>query len=67
MFFTTFGTLSQLYIDYTKSRVFQVVIFREKETKRYDFEAQNAIDATDIVEEVKRGMQPYQNQDRELV
>jgi len=44
-----------------------MVIFREKETKRYDFEAQNAIDAADIVEEVKRGMQPYQNQDRELV
>ena len=34
------------------------MIFREneKETKRYDFEAQTAIDAVEIVEEVKRGI-----------
>ena len=32
------------------------MIFREKETKRYDFEAQTATDAMEIVEEVKRGI-----------
>ena len=32
------------------------MIFREKETKRYDFEAQSAQDAFEIVEEVKKGI-----------
>ena len=37
-------------------RCSQIMIFREKETKRYDFEAQTATDAMEIVEEVKRGI-----------
>ena len=38
------------------------MIFREKETKRYDFEAQSATDAAEIVEEIKKGIEPYQRQ-----
>ena len=38
----------------------QVIIFRERETKRYDFEAQTVGDAAEIVEEITRGMEPYQ-------
>ena len=41
----------------------QVIIIREKEeTKRYDFEAQNANDAAEIVEEIRKGMEPYDQQ-----
>ena len=40
------------------------MIFREKETKRYDFEAQSATDAGEIVEEIKKGIEPYQRQNR---
>lgn len=39
------------------------MIFREKETKRYDFEAQSAADAAEIVEEIKKGIAPYQRQE----
>lgn len=38
----------------------QVIIFRERETKRYDFEALTVNDASEIVEEIIRGMEPYQ-------
>lgn len=38
------------------------MIFREKETKRYDFEAQSVTDAAEIVEEIKKGIEPYQRQ-----
>lgn len=37
----------------------QVIIFRERETKRYDFEALTVNDASEIVEEITRGMEPY--------
>ena len=38
----------------------QIVVARDKEdTKRYDFEAQSVNDAAEIVEEIRRGMEPY--------
>ena len=37
----------------------QVIIFRERETKRYDFEAQTVADAAEIVEEIARAMEPF--------
>lgn len=40
----------------------KVVVYREKESKRYDFEAQSVSDAAEIVEEITKGMEPYQNQ-----
>ena len=41
-------------------KTFRVVILRDKdEQKRYDFEAQSVQDATDIVEEIHKGMEPY--------
>ena len=40
-------------------KTFRVFIFREKETKRYDFEAQNATEAAEIVEEIRKGMEPF--------
>jgi len=42
----------------------KVVVYREKESKRYDFEAQSVLDAAEIVEEITKGMEPYQNQHR---
>lgn len=38
----------------------KVIIFRERETKRYDFEALTVNEASEIVEEITRGMEPYQ-------
>ncbi len=41
----------------------QVIIIRDKDdTKRYDFEAQSTIDAAEIVEEIGKGMEPYDQQ-----
>ena len=41
----------------------QVIIIRDKDdTKRYDFEAQSTIDAAEIVEEIRKGMEPYDQQ-----
>ena len=40
----------------------KVIIFRERETKRYDFEAQSVSDAAEIVEEISKGMEPYHPQ-----
>ncbi|KAL6716922.1 Component of a membrane-bound complex containing the Tor2p kinase [Lecanora helva] len=41
-------------------KTFRVIIIRDKEdTKRYDFEAQTANDASEIVEEIRKGMEPY--------
>lgn len=41
----------------------QVIIIREKDdTKRYDFEAQSTVDAAEIVEEIRKGMEPYDQQ-----
>lgn len=41
-------------------KTFRVVILREKdEQKRYDFEAGSVGDAAEIVEEIRRGMEPY--------
>ncbi|KAF2677705.1 stress-activated map kinase-interacting protein-like protein [Lentithecium fluviatile CBS 122367] len=40
-------------------KMFRVVVFKEKETKRYDFEAQNQQDAVDIVKEIKKGVDRF--------
>ncbi|MCJ1252898.1 hypothetical protein MMC24_000704 [Lignoscripta atroalba] len=40
-------------------KTFRVIIFRERETKRYDFEAQNVTEAAEIVEELRKGMEPF--------
>lgn len=38
----------------------QFVIYRDNESKRYDFEAKNAEEAADIVTNVKQGIPPNQ-------
>ena len=41
-------------------KTFRVVILRDKdEQKRYDFEAQTVNDAAEIVDEIRKGMEPY--------
>ena len=43
-------------------KTFRVIVFRERETKRYDFEAQNVGEAAEIVEEIRKGMEPFRPQ-----
>ncbi|TRX91766.1 hypothetical protein FHL15_007319 [Xylaria flabelliformis] len=38
---------------------FKLLVFRDSETKRYDFEAKNSQEATEIVREMKKGIAPY--------
>jgi hypothetical protein len=41
--------------------MFRVVVFKERETKRYDFEAQGgAQEAREIVEEIRKGVERFQ-------
>ena len=40
-------------------KTFRVIIFRERETKRYDFEAQSIPEAAEIVKEIRKGMEPF--------
>ncbi|MCJ1316728.1 hypothetical protein MMC15_002049 [Xylographa vitiligo] len=40
-------------------KTFRVIIFRERETKRYDFEAQSISEAAEIVKEIRKGMEPF--------
>lgn len=40
-------------------KMFRVVVFKEKETKRYDFEAGSVTDAGEIVREIKRGVDRF--------
>ena len=44
-------------VSHRHPKNFRVIVFRESETKRYDFEAQNAAEAEEIVGEVAQGMQ----------
>ncbi|KAF2112798.1 stress-activated map kinase-interacting protein-like protein [Lophiotrema nucula] len=41
-------------------RMFRVIVYKERETKRYDFEAQSADEAVEIVREIKRGVERFQ-------
>ena len=41
-------------------RMFRVIVFKERETKRYDFEASGVDEAGEIVREVKRGIERFQ-------
>ena len=36
-----------------------MLVWRDTETKRYDFEAQTVSDAAEIVEELSRAMEPF--------
>ncbi|KAF2965171.1 hypothetical protein GQX73_g8403 [Xylaria multiplex] len=38
---------------------FKLLVFRDSETKRYDFEAKNSQEAAEIVREMKKGISPY--------
>ena len=40
-------------------KTIRVMILRERETKRYDFEASNVSEATEIVVAIKKGMDPF--------
>lgn len=40
-----------------------MVVFRETAQKRYDFMAQTAAEAAEIVDETTRGMEPYRHND----
>lgn len=40
--------------------VLKVIIFKESAQKRYDWIAQSALDAAEIVEETLKAMKPYQ-------
>ncbi|KAL5114911.1 Component of a membrane-bound complex containing the Tor2p kinase [Pleosporales sp. CAS-2024a] len=40
-------------------KMFRLVVFKERETKRYDFVAQTADEAVEIVKEIKRGVERY--------
>lgn len=42
-------------------RNFRVMVYRERETKRYDFEAANENDAQEIVGEIQAGMEKHQD------
>jgi len=41
-------------------RTFRVVVYKERETKRYDFEASTTAEANEIVREIKRGVDKFQ-------
>jgi hypothetical protein len=41
-------------------KMFRVIVFKERETKRYDFEAQSEEEAVEIVREIKRGVERFQ-------
>ncbi|CAJ2510181.1 Uu.00g060810.m01.CDS01 [Anthostomella pinea] len=38
---------------------FKLLVYRDTESKRYDFEAKNTLEASDIVRELKKGISPY--------
>ncbi|KAF2027931.1 hypothetical protein EK21DRAFT_70818 [Setomelanomma holmii] len=40
-------------------KMFRLLVFKERETKRYDFEAQTADEAHEIVKEIKKGVERY--------
>ncbi|EON64433.1 hypothetical protein W97_03664 [Coniosporium apollinis CBS 100218] len=40
-------------------RMFRVVVFKERETKRYDFEASSQAEAAEIVREIKKGVERF--------
>ncbi|KAF2735920.1 hypothetical protein EJ04DRAFT_490685 [Polyplosphaeria fusca] len=41
-------------------RMFRVIVFKERETKRYDFEAGAHAEAVEIVREIKKGVERFQ-------
>ncbi|KAL8865521.1 MAG: hypothetical protein Q9198_009286, partial [Flavoplaca austrocitrina] len=43
------------------AKQFKVVIFRDTAQKRYDWIAQTAAEAAEIVEETTKGMEPYRH------
>ncbi len=43
-------------------KTFRVVVYKERESKRYDFEAASVAEAADIVREIKKGIEPYNDE-----
>ena len=41
------------------TKMVRILVYRERETKRYDFEAANHREAEAIVEDVRRGMEVF--------
>jgi len=41
-------------------KMFRVLVYKERETKRYDFEAMSGQEAHEIVREIKRGVEKFQ-------
>lgn len=41
-------------------KTFRVVVYRERESKRYDFEAQSREEAAEIVREIRKGLERFQ-------
>ena len=41
-------------------KMFRMIVFKERETKRYDFEASSTDEAVEIVREIKRGVERFQ-------
>jgi hypothetical protein len=48
-------------------KTFRVIIFRERETKRYDFEAASISEAAEIVQEIRKGMEPFHTNQNPLM
>jgi len=42
-------------------KMFRVVVYKERETKRYDFEAHSQEEALEIVKEIRKGMEKFQD------
>jgi len=69
LFDTTQGKITSVHyssvvgckVNRKHPKTFRVVIFRERETKRYDFEAGSIKEADDIVEEIKKGVEPFRD------
>jgi len=54
-----FSSVVGCKVNRKNPRTFRVVVFKERETKRYDFEASSADEASEIVHEIKRGIEPF--------
>lgn len=69
LFDTTQGKISTVHyssvvgckVNRKHPKTFRLIVFKERETKRYDFEAANVKEADEIVHEIKRGMEPFKD------
>ncbi|KAF1812641.1 hypothetical protein P152DRAFT_458457 [Eremomyces bilateralis CBS 781.70] len=56
-----YSTIVGCKVSRRHPRMFRVIIYRERESKRYDFEAQSRAEAVEIVDEIKTGVRKFQN------